>query len=216
MKVRFLLTGEGTSDLRLQSHIENILIAEGFDEVDGETPDLSVIVPRVGHAVKDKLAALVKYYPDVDVIFVHRDSDNAGCDARIAEIYAGGEDVFAQDRLIPIVPMRMLETWLLADVEAIKRVAGNRDAEVELRCMPPIARLEGIANAKDRLLEALCEASKAKGGKLADFKRRFNEMRARLATDLDPDGPVNRLSSYQAFRDNIHRYASRRLSPEDD
>jgi hypothetical protein len=214
MKISFMLTGEGTSDLRLQSHIENVLIGEGFTEVDGESPDLGAFVPNVGHTVKEKLRALVKHYPNVDVIFYHRDADGVGLPARQQEIAQGSEGVMANNRVIPLIPARMLETWLLADPAAIAVVAGMAGATARLACLPSFRRLEGVADAKSLLRDALCEASQTQGGQLAKFKKRFNEMRARLTTDLDPDGPVNRLPSYQEFRRRIKEFAQIKINAQ--
>lgn len=212
MKISFLLTGEGTSDLRLQSHIENILIQEGFAEVHGEAPDLGMITPCVGLSVKEKLQALVKHFPRTDVIFVHRDADGVGCKAREKEIEDAVGDIFEVTRVVPIVPLRMLETWLLADANAIKKVAGNTDQRCRIECLPAPRLLENVANTKDLLLDALCEASKTEGGKLKKFKKRFSEMRARLVSDLDIDGPVRDLPSYKSFREHVSRYAQLKLS----
>lgn len=215
MKINFLLTGEGTSDLRLQSHLENIFINAGFSEAHGETPDLGAFQPKVGRTVKEKLSALVKYYPDIDVIFVHRDSDNAGADARFEEIWDGANGVIAREKIVPIVPVRMLETWLLADEHAIRQVAGTSNPKLKLALLPSTKALERAADSKDLLLQVLCEASEAQGGRLAQFKKRFNGMRARLATDLDPEGPVLKLPSYQAFRAHLKIFIDEKLSQDD-
>ena len=93
MKINFILTGEGSSDLRLVEHIENILILEGFSEVSGEAPDLGMFKPKTGRAVREKLNTLLKYYPNVDAIFIHRDADNAGRDAREQEIFSATDGI---------------------------------------------------------------------------------------------------------------------------
>ncbi|MGF6371779.1 hypothetical protein OKW40_004529 [Paraburkholderia sp. RAU6.4a] len=98
MKIRFILTGEGTSDLNLVDHIENVLIEEGFSEVSGEAPDLSMFQRPVGRTVREKLDALLRHYPNADVIFVHRDADNAGIVQREQEIIAAADGLVAADR----------------------------------------------------------------------------------------------------------------------
>ncbi len=131
----------------------------------------------------------------IDVIFIHRDADNAGIRAREQEISAAAQGVVEMDRIIPVIPVTMLETWLLADSEAIKRVAGNSGYKGNLDCIPAIRQMENIPNAKQLLLDALCEASQTQGTRLRKFKKRFPEMRARLTFDLDPNGPVRQLDS---------------------
>ncbi|MEZ2745732.1 hypothetical protein ACBQ16_11095 [Halopseudomonas bauzanensis] len=210
MKISFILTGEGSSDLKLVDHIQNLLIEEGFSEVSGEAPDLGLFKKHVGHSVRAKLRVLKQNYPNIDLVFIHRDADNAGLAAREAEINAAAEGLFESGRVIPIIPVTMLETWLLADVEAIHAVAGGNPKN-ELRKMPALRRLEDIRNTKSLLEEVLCEASQTQGGRLKKFKKRFTEMRARLAYDLSPDGPVKQLASYQHFRDRLSEFSKKLL-----
>jgi hypothetical protein len=212
MKINFILTGEGSSDLRLVEHIENILILEGFSEVSGEAPDLGMFKPKTGRAVREKLNTLLKYYPNVDAIFIHRDADNAGRDAREQEIFSATDGIVGIDRVVPIIPVSMLETWLLTDSEELKRVAGNSGYRNKLQSVPPIRQLESIADTKQLLLDALCEASQTQGGRLKRFKGRFSEMRARLTFDLDPGGSVNNLSSYKYFREKVREFSQTKLA----
>ncbi|MHC8379275.1 hypothetical protein ACYZT3_25755 [Pseudomonas sp. MDT1-16] len=211
MKIRFVLTGEGSSDLRLVEHIQTILINEGFSEVSGEIPDLGMFTPAVGRSVREKLLALMKYYPHADLILVHRDADNVGAAVREQEIWAASEGVVDAERVVPVIPVTMLETWLLADVDAIKLVAGNSGYRGALS-IPTIRRLEGARDTKQLLMDALCEASETQGARLGKFKKRFSEMRARLTVDLNPDGPVRELASYQEFRRKINIFSQRKLN----
>lgn len=211
MKIRFILTGEGTSDLYLVDHIQNVLIEEGFAEASGEAPDLSMFPRPVGRTVREKLDVLLKHYPTVDVIFVHRDADNAGIALREQEIIEAADGLMAADRIIPVIPVTKLETWLLTDREAIKRISGNAGYKGELDCIPANRRLENVQDAKGLLLEALCEASETQGARLKKFRSRFSEMRARLAFDLDASGPVQDLPSYQHFRGKITAFSRQKL-----
>lgn len=211
MKLRFILTGEGSSDLRLVEHIGSVLIEEGFTEVRGEAPDLSLFSPAVGRSVREKLMALARHYPNSDVIFVHRDADNVGVETREQEVWRAALGILAAERIIPVIPVTMLETWLLADAEAIKRVAGNSGYKGSLECIPGISRLEKVRDSKQLLCEALCEASQTQGSRLKKFKGRFADMRARLTFDLDPNGPVKGLDSYRHFRTQVNRFSQTRL-----
>ncbi|MFM9434454.1 hypothetical protein ACFDR9_001513 [Janthinobacterium sp. CG_23.3] len=131
---------------------------------------------------------------------------------REQEISYSALNIVNAERIIPIVPLKMLETWLLADSQAIKRVAGNVGYKENLECVPGMRQLEKIPDSKQVLLEALCEASQTQGGRLKKFKSRFPEMRARLTVDLDPNGPVCQLNSYKHFRENIKIFSKRKLN----
>ncbi|MDG9925968.1 MULTISPECIES: hypothetical protein [unclassified Pseudomonas] len=171
MKINFILTGEGSSDLRLVEHIENILIQNGFDEASGEAPDLGRLVNPPGRTVREKLIAILQYYPDIDAIFVHRDADGTGTAAREQEIALACGGIAGLPTVIPIIPVTMLETWLLADQDAIKRVSGNQNNQGQITCIPGLNRLESTRDTKTLLLEALCEASAAQGGAIGKIQK---------------------------------------------
>ncbi|MCY1458887.1 hypothetical protein D9M71_763090 [compost metagenome] len=125
---------------------------------------------------------------------------------------AASEGVVDFERVVPVIPVTMLETWLLADRDAIKLVAGNSGYRGALNCIPSLRRLEGARDTKQLLMEALCEASETQGARLGKFKKRFSEMRARLTVDLNPDGPVRELASYQEFRRRINLFSQSKLN----
>lgn len=204
MKINFIVVAEGSSDLRLVEHIERILIDEGCEEVRGEAPDLGRFHPPVGTTVREKLQAVIKYFPSAELIFVHRDADNAGVGARLNEIMTAAMDLVAVEQIVPIIPVKMLETWLLADINLISSVSGGKGIRTRLNSLPSIRQLESRSNTKSILQDVLCEASGLqRETHLVAFRKRFPEMRARLVLDLDPNGPVTRLPSYQAFRHRI-------------
>ncbi|MCQ4261161.1 DUF4276 family protein [Stutzerimonas stutzeri] len=213
MRINFLLIGEGTSDLRLIDHIESIFINEGFTEVSGEAPDLGRFTPPAGRDTKSKIGCLLKHFPNFDAIFIHRDADNSGAAAREREIADAAAELISLDKVIPVIPVTMLETWLLADIDILKRVAGNLNYKGIPNNLPPINRLESVKDSKQLLLDTLCTLSETQGARLQKFKKRFPEMRARLTYDLDPNGPINELSSYREFRARIKELSNRLLNP---
>lgn len=213
MKIKFLLIGEGTSDLRLVNHIETIFIEEGFDEVSGEAPDLSLFNPPVGRDVSSKIKCLIKNFPEFDVIFIHRDADGGTIDARVQEIEDAIANLLPIEKTIPIIPVTMLETWLLADIETIKIIAGNKNFRTPIPNLPSPNKLESVRNSKDLLLEVLCIISETQGARLQKFKKRFPEMRARLTYELDTNGSIKDLPSYRTFREKIRHFSSTKLNP---
>ncbi|XUP37339.1 hypothetical protein WAE31_06630 (plasmid) [Xanthomonas axonopodis pv. vasculorum] len=202
MKMSFVLTGEGLSDLNLVDHIETLLIRAGFLEVSGTRFDPSRLPMHVGHSVREKLQVLTELYPSADVIFVHRDADAQGMAARQKEIKAACDGICDSDLVIPIIPVRMLETWLLVDSRAIRRVAGKMGQD-KIECIPALKNLEHVADSKKLLLDALCECSELQGIKLKKFKNLFGKMRARLVSAIDPDGPICQLPSYLQLKNDL-------------
>ncbi|MEA9653336.1 hypothetical protein ABFU65_20210 [Xanthomonas campestris pv. raphani] len=213
MKIRFVLTGEGASDLNLVDHIETLLVNAGFSEVSGTPFDPSRLPFHVGHSVKEKLLAVRDLYPSADVIFVHRDADSKGLKARRQEIQDACVGIFDPEAVIPVVPVKMLETWLLVDMTAISRVAGKASYG-EIGCVPAIKALENVVDSKRLLLDALCECSELQGIRLKKFKNLFGKMRARLVSAIDAEGPICQLPSYAQFKADVNSLYRKRSLKE--
>ncbi|MEA5124961.1 hypothetical protein [Xanthomonas floridensis] len=202
MKISFILTGEGVSDLNLVDHIETLLIKVGFVEASGTSFDPSRLPFHVGHSVREKLEVVRDLYPSADVVFVHRDADAQGLAARRREIHDACAGIYDPASVIPVVPVKMLETWLLVDSQAIRRVAGKAGCD-PIGCVPPLRDLERIRDSKNLLLSALCECSELQGTKLKKFKKLFGQMRARLVSAIDAEGPICELSSYWQLKSDL-------------
>ncbi|WAT14808.1 hypothetical protein [Xanthomonas fragariae] len=211
MKISFILTGEGASDLNLVDHIETLLVRAGFMEVSGTAFDPSRLPFHVGHSVREKLEVVRELYPSADVVFVHRDADAHGLVARREEIWTACVGIYDSEAVIPIVPVKMLETWLLVDSQAIRRVAGKAGCE-EIECIPALRHLEGIRDSKALLLDALCECSELQGARLKKFKNLFGKMRARLVSAIDAEGPISELPSYSQFKNDVQLLYQRMAS----
>jgi len=100
---------------------------------------------------------------------------------------------------VPIVPVRMQEAWLLFDEQAIRKAAGNPGGRIVLT-LPPLARLESLADPKKILHDLLLEATEHQGRR----RKRFHPSRAalRLGEILEDFSPLRALP---AFRDAEQR-----------
>ena len=82
----------------------------------------------------------MKLYP-CDLLFVHRDAKTASLQDRQGEV---DEAVSAACRTVAIppaiavIPVRMIEAWLLFDEQAIRTAAGNPNGSVDLGLPRPI------------------------------------------------------------------------------
>jgi hypothetical protein len=133
-----------------------------------------------------------------DLIVVHRDSDNAGVDKRRTEIVEGVQCSGIDSRVLPVIPVRMTEAWLLLDESAIREVAGNPRGKMDL-CLPKTHEVESRTNPKKLLADMLLLAANATGRRRKDFEKRFSSHRRQLLERLDPRGPVRQLDSWQAL-----------------
>lgn len=194
---RALFVAEGSSDTPIGGHIEDIAFDRGI-EVQVSAPDLSRLSPPVGARVVDKIARALDLSPDCRLILVHRDADGSDFAPRVAEIHQAVAAVRPDLRHVAIVPVRMTESWLVVDEQAIRAVAGNPGGRMPLG-LPSPTRAEAVADPKALLRAALSAASGHSGRRLRDFARDFCHHRRQLIERLDRTGPVAQPPSWQRF-----------------
>ncbi len=196
MRIRFLLICEGSSDTALVHHIQALLIACGASEADGSAS-------YRGHRVRDKIRLGLRYHHGVNLLFVHRDADRAGADARYDEIRNGLSAAEYGGRWVGVVPVRMMEAWLLADEAAIRRVAG-RPRGTEPLDLPPPHELEDVSDPKQMLRDVLRKAGAPRGTRRRQrFESDFGSFRRQLAENLPVGGSLEQLAAWVRFRDEV-------------
>lgn len=120
-------------------------------------------------------------------------------DQRLNEIVKEiGEDEFR--KTICIVPIKMMEAWLLIDVEAIKKAAGNRNYSGSIN-LPSINNQEKENQPKNILHDLLKEASGLKSRNL----KKFNPDKAvhLVAENIEDFSPLWNLIAFQSFERNL-------------
>lgn len=195
---QFALLHEGPSDAGLVAVLETLLAEAGFDEVYGEAH------LKVG-SIGKTLASMAKNLEFFHLVFVHRDADSAGRDARVAEISRSAVNVTwaegDEPRVVPVVPVTKTEAWLLLDEMAIRAVCGNPRGAEALN-LPKPREIEGIADPKKLLFDALRKAAPRRGRRrITD--REMGLWRSRLLKRLDVHGPVEELSAWRALKQDI-------------
>lgn len=134
-----------------------------------------------------------------DILFVHRDAEHPNSvNSRVREI---AESIPAGEfKLVPVIPLRMTEAWLLFDVGAIRRAANNPNGQ-QLLEIPALRRTESIQDPKEVLFSLLRQAS----GLGARRIRAFNEGQARLRiSELIRDySPLRELTSFKNFESKV-------------
>ncbi|WP_086823276.1 hypothetical protein [Streptomyces sp. NRRL B-24572] len=204
MTVRALYLCEGSSDTGLRFHIEAIAADMGR-EILVTVPELDRLPKKPGRTVEDKLRAAQQLSDSghaYDLVVIHRDSDSGPPDRRRTEIAEAVATVSPGVAHVPVIPVRMLEAWLLLDQAAIREVAGNPNGKVPLN-LPKPARVESVSDPKAVLKQAIATASEERGRGLQKLQARFSANRARLLQMLDRAGPVKQLASWQSFTDDL-------------
>lgn len=139
----------------------------------------------------------IEYYP-CDILIVHRDAEGESYQARLDEI----ETELSQlnKKFIPIIPVRMLEAWLLFDENAIRKAANRPSGRTALN-IPKVNRIEQTADPKSLLFESLKTASEHTGRKLAKFD--LNNARVRVSELIDDYSPLAALESFDKFKEQL-------------
>ena len=195
--ISFVLLCEGSSDEGLRPHLETLLIHFGAQEATGMTD------ARKG-PIATRLGQLFREGADLDMVFIHRDSDGPDRDRREREIQRGVEDSGFPHPHVPVIPVQETEAWLLLDEQAIRNVVARPSGKQPLRLPKPNA-IEGTRNPKEILQNALLAASGASGRRLRKEKNNFSRHREVLLQRLDPFGAVRGLPSWQCLERDIQR-----------
>lgn len=190
------LVVDGSSDRTLLPVIEflldtwcpipnRILFAEGLH--DGP---LATRIPRA-----------LQLYP-CDLLFVHRDSETASAATRQQDIETAVQALTAPPAFICLVPVRMTESWLLLDQQAIRAAAGNPNGTSDLQL--PVAKLiEKLPDPKRILFEALAAASDLGGRRKRQFKP--DAARHRVAELMDVAN-LRTLASFAHAEKQVKKY----------
>ncbi|WP_381794126.1 DUF4276 family protein [Streptomyces niveus] len=201
MTLRILFTGEGTSDNGLVPHIEAVA-AHGGTPVSVTSPDFGRLGFAHCHSVSEKLRSAREFGDDYDLIMVHRDADRASPKDRLEEVAKAVATEWPGHPHVAVIPVRMLEAWLLLDEASIRQVAENPNGRMKLG-LPKHTAVENVADPKKLLMDTLTSASGYKGRRLASFQKRFPHHRHKLLERIDPYGPISRLASWKAFMDDL-------------
>ncbi|MBX3275358.1 MAG: hypothetical protein KF729_34145 [Sandaracinaceae bacterium] len=156
-------------------------------------PDVEILEPgfvkRRG-SVKECLSGLVT---GAQLVFVHRDAESESLEARLREF----EEV-ERDDVVPVIPVRMTEAWLLIDGAAIARAAGHPSVELKL---PSVAALERLPDPKGTLEELLLQAAgDPTGRRRKKFLASLAERRVNVAEFVRNFSPLEKLEAFVRFQ----------------
>jgi len=208
--LKYTLIADGTSDrtlLRIISWCLNDLYPKLATEKN--FADFRQL-PTPPKTILQKVKQTQRYYP-YDILFIHRDaesSNNNMVDKRIGQIKSEiGEAEF--ESTVCIVPVRMMETWLLISDEAIKRAAGNRSFNQPMG-LPAVKALYKVKNPKILLHTLLQTASGLKGRRLSAFNPNYAVHL--VAEYIEDYSPLRQLEAFNAFELDLKQKVGNYLS----
>jgi hypothetical protein len=205
MPIKYTLIADGSSDKSLLNII-NWLLNDLYPELpsSGSYADFRVLSnPPANSDIRSRINYAEIMYP-FDILFYHRDAETGDKDiiaTRQNEIHSRVAYQHKQ-KVVCIIPIRMMEAWLLIDENAIKKAAGNRGYSKNIS-LPSIRRIESISDPKLILHELLKTTSGLKGRNLDKFNANYaTHLVAEYITDF---GPLRNLSSFMEFENNLKR-----------
>lgn len=104
-----------------------------------------------------------------DLLFIHRDAEGELPERRLEEIRTAVSESQVDVPFVCVVPVRMMEAWLLTDERGLRRAAGNPNGTEELR-IPAVSSLEVVPDPKELLEKLLKLASGLSVRRLKRFR----------------------------------------------
>lgn len=201
--IRYTLIADGSSDKALMNIIKWVL-DDLFPKIPnkGTYGDFRMLQkpPRKDEVYKQIKCA--EYYYPFDILFYHRDAESnsiAIIDERIAEI-KGQLDAEYHQKIVCIVPIKMMEAWLFIDEMAIKKAAGNKNYNSQVN-LPSVNKLEMLTNPKEMLHDLLKKVSGLKSRRLKNFNVHQS---VHLVTEYTTDYRLLRhLSAFNKFEEDL-------------
>lgn len=203
-----IFIGEGSSDMPISDIVEGIFFDRGIS-VHLSKPDFGLLGRWVAKDVRSRLEASESLTDGrIDIAVVHRDADNVGSAVRRAEISEAVDSLKYNALVVPVVPIRMTEAWLLLDEAAIRMVAGNPRGRTHLD-LPKCHEVESHADPKKLLSECLLKAADVTGRRRERVAKRFSQNRRQLLERLDRHGAVTELESWKSLVSDIDDVVNR-------
>jgi hypothetical protein len=197
--LRYTLLAEGSSDRALLPVLTWLLRRHGVARpIQPQWANLHYL-PAPPRTLAARIARAVDLYP-CDLLFVHRDADREPRARRLQEIAAALLDCAGIPPVVCVVPVRMQETWLLVDEQAIRQAAGNPHGQDPL-ALPPLGSLEQLPDPKTTLHRLLQDASGLHGRRRKEVPVRVYA--ARIMEPIADFTPLQELPAFAALDADI-------------
>lgn len=128
----------------------------------------TVLHPDTKTSQSDRVSSMIsvaKQAIGYHLLIVHADADAPTRDDALRERYEPGRqqvvdlDWSIGEAMVPIIPIRMTEAWMMADLSAFQYVVGTNLGRESLGFPDRADLVEGILNPKQKLLKALRSAA---------------------------------------------------------
>lgn len=203
------LYAEGSTDNRFLSPIiqrtaERIIAQDGQGFVDVSEP---MIVPKQqGRRREECILSAACYAHGYHALIVHSDADDRTPDRALLERVQPGFDLVSRTdkeackHLIPVIPVQMIEAWMLADHSALRQVIGTDLSPKNLGLPSRPTEVERDANPKRTLDEVIQRAISTRPHRRRQLD--FSTRQESLARTINLDT----LHSVPSYRDFILKF----------
>ncbi len=197
--LRYTLVADGSSDRVLLRILDWLLHIHKPDyAIEGAWADIRNY-RHVPTTLAEKIRLSLELFP-CEVLFIHRDAENQSPETRRQEINSALDEGTMHEVGIPVIPVRMMEAWLLIDEDSIRRAAGNPNGKSQLE-LPRLQDLESISDPKEMLYSILRNASQLTGRRLKKFS--VHERVHRVAELMTDFSPLRQLAAFRALEQDI-------------
>ena len=203
-ELRYTLVSDGSSDRALMPVLDWLLQQQINFPIQGEWADLRRL-RNPPNKLSERIRLSLALYP-CDLLFIHRDAEREPLTVRMEEILQAWREIREEPqkrRPICVVPMRMLEAWLLISEKALRIAAGNPNGSIFLK-MPQVKELENLPSPKKTLYELLRQASGLSGRRQERFLVPFRVHR--LAELIEDFSPLRTLQAFTSLEKEVENF----------
>lgn len=198
-ELQYTLITDGSSDATLIPILTWLLRENGIHyAIQSQWADLRQIRTSKKRNLKDRIYLAYDFYP-CELLFIHRDAEREPLQKRKDEISVAVKNLSIPPHIC-VIPVRMLEAWLLFDENSIKYASGNTASRQNLK-LPQIKKLEKIPDPKSLLYEKLKVASNLRGRRLEQFN--FRKAAARVTEFSENFSPLRNLPAFNILEAQV-------------
>ena len=205
------LYAEGSTDNRflppiIQRTAERIITEYGQDLVD--VSELVIVPKQQCQHREECILNAARHVHHCHALIVHSDADGRTLDRALSErIQPGFDLVYRTDKaackhLVPVIPVQMIEAWMLADHGALCAVIGTDLSPQKLGLPNRPTEVERDANPKQTLREVIQKAVSHRPRRRRQFD--FSNHQEYLAHMINLD-TLNSVPSYREFVVNFKK-----------
>ena len=158
---------------------------------------IPVHIPPEIQGQAERILAAARETDGYHALVIHADADHPTAERALAERFRPGELLVQEARinqhLIPLIPVQMVEAWLLADSEALLKIIGTNLTAHELHLPIQAHQVESDPDPKQTLKQVVQQVTKRRKRRRT---LRVSELFAPLASTIS----LERLRSVPAYQ----------------